>query len=48
LSSQELATKLRLNASRVLDDEAAARVAEAGLALPGAPDLTELMAGVRG
>ena len=37
LSTDELATKVRLNASRVLDADAAAAVARAGLALPGAP-----------
>jgi 2-methylcitrate dehydratase PrpD len=48
LSSAELAEKFRLNAVRVLDDETARSVAEAGLALPEAPDVRALMAGVRG
>lgn len=48
LSTEELATKLRLNASRVLDDKQAAAVANAGMALAGAPDVSELMALVRG
>jgi len=48
LSSAELAEKFRLNAARVLDDETARRVAAAGLDLPQATTLTELMAGVRG
>jgi 2-methylcitrate dehydratase PrpD len=48
LSSAELAEKFRLNAVRVLDDDAARAVAEAGLALPEAPDVRALMAGVRG
>ena len=48
LSSAELAEKFRLNAVRVLDDDAARAVAEAGLALPEAPDVRTLMAGVRG
>ena len=48
LSSQELATKVRLNASRVLDDGAAAALADAGLALPGAQEVSSLMASVRG
>jgi 2-methylcitrate dehydratase PrpD len=48
LSTEELATKVRLNASRVLDAEAAAAVARAGLALPGAPDVSSLMDLVRG
>lgn len=48
LTSQELATKVKLNASRALEDDAASQVAAAGLALPGAPDLTRLMASVRG
>ncbi|MEP6630841.1 MAG: hypothetical protein ABJA89_10240, partial [Lapillicoccus sp.] len=48
LSTEELATKVRLNASRVLDPEQAAAVAQAGLELPGAPDVTTLMALVRG
>ena len=48
LSSAELAEKFRLNAIRVLDDDTARAVAAAGLALPEAPDLRELMAGVRG
>jgi len=48
LSTEELATKVRLNASRVLDADAAAAVARAGLALPGAPDVTGLMDLVRG
>ena len=48
LSTEELATKLRLNASRVLDDKQAAAVANAGMALAGSPDVSELMALVRG
>ena len=48
LSSAELAEKFRLNAIRVLDDDTARSVADAGLALPEAPDLRALMAGVRG
>jgi 2-methylcitrate dehydratase PrpD len=48
LSTDELATKLRLNASRVLDAEQAAAVASAGIALPAAPDLSGLMDLVRG
>ena len=48
LTSEELATKVRLNASRVFDDDAASQVAAAGLALPRAPDLTALMASARG
>ncbi len=48
LSSAELAEKFRLNALRVLDDDAARAVAAAALDLPGAPDLTLLMSGVRG
>ena len=48
LSTDELATKVRLNASRVLDAEAASAVARAGLALPGAPDVSGLMDLVRG
>jgi 2-methylcitrate dehydratase PrpD len=48
LSSAELAEKFRLNAVRVLDDDTARTVAEAGLALPEAPDARALMAGVRG
>jgi 2-methylcitrate dehydratase PrpD len=48
LSTDELATKVRLNASRVLDADAAAAVARAGLALPGAPDVSGLMDLVRG
>jgi 2-methylcitrate dehydratase PrpD len=48
LSSAELAEKFRLNAVRVLDDDAARAAAEAGLALPEAPDVRALMAGVRG
>jgi hypothetical protein len=48
LSTDELATKLRLNASRVLDAERAAAVAAAGVALPGAPDVSGLMDLVRG
>ena len=48
LSADELATKFRLNASRVLDADAAAAVARAGLALPGAPDVSGLMDLVRG
>jgi len=48
LSTEELATKLRLNASRVFDAEQAAALAQAGLGLPDAPDLSELMRLVRG
>ena len=48
LSSAELAEKFRLNAVRVLDDDTARTVADAGLALPEAPDVRALMAGVRG
>ena len=48
LSTDELATKLRLNASRVLDAERAAAVAAAGVALPGALDVSGLMDLVRG
>jgi len=48
LSTEELATKVRLNASRVLGPEQAAAVARAGVELPGAPDLTTLMSLVRG
>jgi 2-methylcitrate dehydratase PrpD len=48
LSSAELAEKFRLNAVRVLDDDTARAVSEAALALPGAPDVRTLMAGVRG
>jgi len=48
LSTDELATKVRLNASRVLDTDHAAAVARAGLSLPGAPDVHELMDLVRG
>lgn len=48
LSSDELATKVRLNASLVLDVDAAAAVARAGLNLPDAADLTPLMGLVRG
>jgi 2-methylcitrate dehydratase PrpD len=48
LSSAELAEKFRLNAIRVLDDGTAREVAAAGLALPEAPDVRGLMAGVRG
>ena len=48
LSTEELATKVRLNASRVLDAEQAAAVASAGVALPGAPDVSGLMDLVRG
>ncbi len=48
LSSAELAEKFRLNAIRVLDDDTARTVADAGLALPEAPDVRALMAGVRG
>jgi 2-methylcitrate dehydratase PrpD len=48
LSSAELAEKFRLNAVRVLDDDAARKVVEAGLALPEAPDVRALMAGVWG
>jgi len=47
-STEELATKLRLNASRVFDAEQAAALAQAGLGLPDAPDLSELMRLVRG
>jgi hypothetical protein len=48
LSTDELATKVRLNASRVLDTEQAAAVANAGVALPSAPDVSGLMDLVRG
>jgi len=48
LSTEELATKVRLNASRVLDAEQAAAVGNAGVALPGAPDVSGLMDLVRG
>jgi 2-methylcitrate dehydratase PrpD len=48
LSTDELATKLRLNASRVLDGGQAAAVANAGVALPSAPDISGLMDLVRG
>ena len=48
LSSAELAEKFRLNALRVLDDDAARAVADAALHLPSAPDITTLMSGVRG
>lgn len=48
LSTDELATKVRLNASRVLDDDVAADVADAGLDLPSAPDVTRLMSLVAG
>jgi 2-methylcitrate dehydratase PrpD len=48
LSTDELATKVRLNASRVLDAEQAAAVARAGVALPAAPDVSGLMDLVRG
>jgi 2-methylcitrate dehydratase PrpD len=48
LSTDELATKVRLNASRVLDAEQAAAVASAGVALPAAPDVSGLMDLVRG
>ena len=48
LSPVELAEKFRLNAARVLDDASARRVAAEALALPSAPDLTALMAGVGG
>jgi 2-methylcitrate dehydratase PrpD len=48
LSTDELATKVRLNASRVLDAEQAAAVASAGVALPSAADISGLMDLVRG
>jgi 2-methylcitrate dehydratase PrpD len=48
LSSQELAEKFRLNAVRVLHDDAARAVAGAALDLPSATDITALMSGVRG
>jgi len=42
LSSEELATKFRLNATRLLTEEQADRVTELTYGLPSAPDLTAL------
>jgi 2-methylcitrate dehydratase PrpD len=47
LSSDELAEKFRLNATRVLDEAAAREAAADALALPTAPNLSTLMARVR-
>ena len=47
LSSEELAAKFRLNATRLLTSEQADRVTELTYGLPAAPDLTALAEALR-